>query len=178
MNKNRGMELQSFLDSRFCRVMARILVFLLVVQSGPLLELRCSCKGHQGLSSVSLLRVENLLTPRNAYSAPNPALPGDIDDDCNVDRDDLNILMADRNKTVENSSCGEPCDLDGDGIITVLDARKLVLLCTLSRCAIMANSCTENHPPIADAGPDQTSLFSEIRLFSMAVAPVMRTATP
>jgi len=86
------------------------------------------------------------------------ALTGDIDNDCNVDRDDLNILMADRNKSVADSACREPCDLDGDGVITVLDARKLVLLCTQPRCANMPDSCTggENLPPAANAGTNQT----------------------
>ncbi len=61
--------------------------------------------------------------------------PGDLNGDGDVDQDDLNILLADRNKSVENSACGVPCDLDGDGQITALDARQLVLLCTRTRCA-------------------------------------------
>jgi uncharacterized repeat protein (TIGR01451 family) len=61
---------------------------------------------------------------------------GDLDGDNDVDRDDLNILLLDRNKTVSESSCGEACDLDGDSMITALDARKLILLCTRPRCAI------------------------------------------
>jgi len=85
------------------------------------------------------------------------AIIGDFDNDCNVDRDDLGILLGDRNKPVANSSCGEACDLDGDGIITVLDGRKLILLCTLARCAVMPDSCTapENLPPAANSGQDR-----------------------
>jgi len=58
--------------------------------------------------------------------------PSDLDGDCDVDRDDINILLSYRNQPA--SACPE-CDLDGDGTITALDARKIVLLCTRSRCA-------------------------------------------
>ncbi len=57
---------------------------------------------------------------------------GDLDNDCDADMDDLNILLTYRNKPA--SSCPR-CDLDGDGMITALDSRKLVLLCTRPRCA-------------------------------------------
>lgn len=57
---------------------------------------------------------------------------GDIDRDGDVDRDDLNILLSHKNQYA--TVCPE-CDLDGDGIITVLDSRILVTLCTRSRCA-------------------------------------------
>lgn len=62
-------------------------------------------------------------------------IPGDYDSDGDIDRDDLSILLLDRNKTVEASSCGAACDMDHDGMITALDARKLVLLCSRTRCA-------------------------------------------
>jgi hypothetical protein len=57
---------------------------------------------------------------------------GDLDGDGDVDNDDLNTLLSYRNKPA--SVCPD-CDLDGDGMITALDARKLVLLCTRPRCA-------------------------------------------
>ena len=59
-------------------------------------------------------------------------IPGDLDNDNDIDQNDLNILLTYRNQPA--SACPE-CDIDGDGIITVLDARKLVLLCTRPRCA-------------------------------------------
>ncbi|NOZ67765.1 MAG: hypothetical protein GXP46_00620 [Deferribacteres bacterium] len=76
-------------------------------------------------------------------AAPLPAVTGDLDGDCDVDLNDLNILLLDRNNPVSESSCGEACDLDGDGIITALDSRKLVLLCTKPRCEILDSVCEQ-----------------------------------
>jgi trehalose utilization protein len=75
------------------------------------------------------------VTPTTTATS-TPARPlGDYDGDGDCDMDDLNILLADRNKPVSKSACGKPCDLDGDGVITALDARKLTLLCTRPNCA-------------------------------------------
>ncbi|PIS36629.1 MAG: hypothetical protein COT35_10095 [Nitrospirae bacterium CG08_land_8_20_14_0_20_52_24] len=60
-------------------------------------------------------------------------LPGDLDKDGDVDRNDLNIILAARNQPANGSN--DPRDLDGDGMITALDARKLVTMCTRPGCA-------------------------------------------
>ena len=57
---------------------------------------------------------------------------GDLDGDNDVDQNDLNMLLGFRNQPA--SACPS-CDLDGDGMITALDSRKLALLCTRPRCA-------------------------------------------
>jgi len=60
-------------------------------------------------------------------------MAGDLDGDVDVDYDDLDIILEARNTPA--SGPDDPRDLDGDGMITGLDARKLVLLCTRPRCA-------------------------------------------
>jgi hypothetical protein len=66
------------------------------------------------------------------------ACNADRDGDHDVDQDDLDALMADLYEEVE---AGDPRDLDGDGRITALDARKLTLLCTRPACATEAAGC-------------------------------------
>ena len=60
-------------------------------------------------------------------------IEGDLDGDDDVDRNDLNIILAARNTAA--SGVDDARDLDNDGTITALDARKLTLLCTRPRCA-------------------------------------------
>ena len=59
------------------------------------------------------------------------AVLGDLDYDGDIDRDHVNIVMGHRNQPAE--ACTE-CDIDGDGTIRVLDARKVITMCTCPRC--------------------------------------------
>ena len=58
-------------------------------------------------------------------------VPGDLDEDGDIDRDDVNIIKLNLNKPADTFP---ECDIDGDGTITILDARKLMMMCTCPRC--------------------------------------------
>ena len=58
---------------------------------------------------------------------------GDIDGDSDVDNSDLAKITSALN--TKASGLNDLRDLNGDGMITALDARKLVTLCTRPRCA-------------------------------------------
>lgn len=64
-----------------------------------------------------------------------PRVLGDVVRDNAVDRRDVDLLRADLGKTVGEAVCGIACDLDADGSITVLDARRMATLCTTANCA-------------------------------------------
>lgn len=67
-------------------------------------------------------------------SCENIAVQGDIDGDRDVDQLDVNQVIAARNKPASGAS--DPRDLDINGVINALDARKQTLLCTRPRCAV------------------------------------------
>ena len=64
---------------------------------------------------------------------PVTALVGDLDGDGDIDRDDVAIITAARDELATGPD--DPRDLDGDGVITVLDGRLLALQCTRPYCA-------------------------------------------
>ena len=80
--------------------------------------------------SAGYIRVQETRSYGSVYVGT--AMFGDFDGDGQVCRNDLNVLLEYRNQPASEFPQG---DLDGDGTITVLDARKLVLLCTNPRCA-------------------------------------------
>jgi len=59
--------------------------------------------------------------------------PCDIDRDGDVDRCDLNVVLSGRGQP--STGPDDPRDLDGDGWITVLDARICTKLCDTPRCS-------------------------------------------
>jgi len=61
------------------------------------------------------------------------AIVGDLNGDAVVDKKDLNLMLAAKNTKAVSAT--DPRDLDHDGKITALDARKLTLLCTHPACA-------------------------------------------
>ena len=58
-------------------------------------------------------------------------IAGDLNQDGMVDREDVSIIQSHLREPA--SECPQ-CDIDDDGTITVMDARKLMQLCTCSRC--------------------------------------------
>jgi hypothetical protein len=68
---------------------------------------------------------------------------GDLDGDCDVDKDDVAQLLTRRNQRATGPA--DLFDLDKDGMITVLDARKLALLfrssTTITRTWTATDAC-------------------------------------
>ena len=73
-----------------------------------------------------------------------PPRRGDVNGDGCVDIEDVRVIVAGRGTVPPGID--DPRDLDGDGYITGLDARKAVLLCDVPRCAACGGE-----PPSADA---------------------------
>ena len=58
---------------------------------------------------------------------------GDVNGNGSIDMTDVNLVLAARNTPANGPN--DVRDLDGDGMITSLDARKVTLLCSRPRCA-------------------------------------------
>lgn len=74
-----------------------------------------------------------------------PVVPGDLTGNGATDRGDLMNVFSFIGHPV--TECAE-CDIDGDGSITIKDARRLVLMCTLPRCS--AVDCFSFEQPVSN----------------------------
>ncbi len=86
-----------------------------------------------------------------ASAAP---LACDANGDGSIDKSDIDLIVAARNTRASGAS--DVRDVDGDGMITVGDARICALRCTRARCS------TTNSAPRADAGANQTVRVTSI----------------
>jgi len=90
----------------------------------------------------------------------------DVDDDGDVDRNDVVEIALARNTPATGPD--DPRDANGDGIITILDARACVPQCTLRRCTII-------DPPVEiptiDVSPDPLD-FGDVFVGSSASLPL------
>lgn len=91
-----------------------------------------SRKGH-GLYKLAIFNKLVADLYPDGIGGPAPAAPGDTDSDGDIDTIDIQAINAARNTPA--TSPNDPRDIDGDGMITLYDARKAVLLCTRPRCA-------------------------------------------
>lgn len=66
-------------------------------------------------------------------SSGPPALSGDLDGDSDIDKNDIGIILAAKGTAATGPN--DPRDVDKDGQITILDARKLATMCTRPNCA-------------------------------------------
>ena len=84
-----------------------------------------------------------------------PEITADLDHNSAVNFDDYTILMECRNQP---ASCNPEADLDEDGRITVLDARKLILSCDRRRCATQECFSFSNDAPSLDISRQMTQV--------------------
>lgn len=84
----------------------------------------------------------------------------DLDDDGDTDREDIAIIREHLRQPVE--SCPN-CDIDGDGSITIRDARKIVRMCTRKRCCTEAKLLTEPFLQVPTEGSVNVVWFTEFK---------------
>jgi len=93
----------------------------------------CNNNGLSDVLDIQTRRSGDINTNHIPDSCENMVVPGDLDGDRDVDQLDVNAISAVRNRPASGNN--DPMDLNRDGVINALDARKATLLCTRLRCA-------------------------------------------
>jgi len=92
------------------------------------------------------------------------AMPCDVDDDGDIDRDDLTLIQQAILARAPVSGPNDPRDPDSNSRIDSIDGRLCALRCTRARCS------TTNQPPFANAGPDQSVRVGDLVSLSGAAS--------
>ena len=82
----------------------------------------------------------------------------DVDVDGDIDQLDISAIFAARNTPAAGP--GDPRDSIPDGFITINDGAFCVTRCAIAGCPVITP--TQNTPPVADAGNDQTVTVGEL----------------
>ena len=94
----------------------------------------CNNNALSDVQDIELRRSGDINGNHQPDSCENITVIGDIDGDKDVDQLDINLVNAAKNKPANGPT--DPRDLDHNGVINLLDARKQTLLCTRPRCAV------------------------------------------
>ena len=109
-----------------------VLALAVIDAHSATVRIRIASNAAPGFRSVSLTTGSETAVLLNGFFVNAAAMPGDADRDGDIDNSDLQLVLAVRNTTV---GAGDPRDLNGDGVVTVRDARLLILACTRPNCA-------------------------------------------
>ncbi len=93
----------------------------------------CNGNGLSDVLDIQARRSGDINGSHIPDSCESIVVPGDLDGDKDVDRQDQLVLAAARNQPAAGPE--DPRDLDRNGVVNALDVRRQTLLCTRPRCA-------------------------------------------
>ncbi|MBL8437634.1 MAG: hypothetical protein JNM61_05485 [Zoogloeaceae bacterium] len=111
-----------------------------LVANLPLQTYETVTKGGTFTKQGRYIQVQARLTGNNGNESPvlydlsiaSTIVACDVDTNGSIDKNDISLIMAARGQAAQT---GDPRDADGDGVITVNDARACTLQCTKPKCA-------------------------------------------
>ncbi|WP_445372166.1 hypothetical protein ACH518_05475 [Methylomonas sp. HW2-6] len=92
----------------------------------------CNQNGQSDVTDIERRRVGDTNTNHVPDVCEAITVAGDFDGDRDVDQVDINRILAARGSKI---AAGDPRDIDRNGVVNLLDARKLVQSCTRPKCA-------------------------------------------